>query len=155
MEPGFLWRSVTGLAYRSPGAAFFSGAQQNMTESMQSAGAPDETKPTFWQKTSKWVYAIVGLIGIGIGALKIADQFTLPSCDADRTTTTVRDIFKGKDVELVALNDIKPVTDTRQENTCSAHIESKNETANIDYKIFWEGWTVKVLIQTVRDEKPR
>jgi len=122
---------------------------------MQSAGAPDETKPTFWQKTSKWVYAIVGLIGVGIGGLKIADQFTLPSCAADRTTTTVRDIFKGKDVELVALNDIKPVTDTRQEKTCTAHIESKDETANIDYKIFWEGWTVKVLIQTVRDEKPR
>ena len=71
MEPGFLWRSVTGLAYRSPGAAFFSGAQQNMTESMQSSGAPAETKPTFWQKASKWVYAIVGLVGVGIGALLV------------------------------------------------------------------------------------
>src|SRR3954451_8767917 len=109
MEPGFLWRSVTRLAYRRRGVAFFSGAQQNMTESMQSAGAPDETKPTVWQKTSKWVYAIVGLIGVGIGGLKIADQFTLPSCAADRTTTTVRDSFKGKGVELVGLNDMKRV----------------------------------------------
>jgi hypothetical protein len=126
-----------------------------MTEGVQSAGAPAEAKPTFWQKASNWAYIIVGFLGLGLGALKIADQFTLPGCDADRATTTVREIFKSKNVELVALNDIKAVTGTRQEKTCSAHIESKDETANIDYKIFWDGWTVKVLIQTVRDEKPK
>lgn len=126
-----------------------------MTDSVQSAGAPAGAKPTFWQNASKWVYAIVGLLGLGLGGLKIADQFTLPGCDADRTTTTVRDIFKSKEVELVALNDIKSVTNTRQDKTCTAHIESKDETANIDYKVFWDGWTVKILIQTVRDEKPK
>jgi len=126
-----------------------------MTESVQSAGAPAEAKPTFWQKASKWVYAIVGVLGLGVGAIKLVDQFTLPNCDADRATTTVREIFKSKEVELVALNDIKSVTATRQEKTCSAHIESKDETANIDYKVFWDGWTVKVLIQTVRDEKAK
>ena len=126
-----------------------------MTESVQSAGAPAGTKPTFWQKASKWAYAILGLLGVGLGVVKIVDQFTLPSCNAERTTTTVRDIFKSKDVELVALKEIKAVTDTRQEKTCTAYIESKDETANIDYKVFWDGWTVKVLIQTVRDEKPR
>ena len=126
-----------------------------MTEGVQSAGAPAGTKSAFWQKASNWAYIILGFLGLGLGALKIAEQFTLPSCSADRTTTTVRDIFKSKDVELVTLNDIKPVIDTRQEKTCSAHIESKDETANIDYKIFWDGWTVKVLIQTVRDEKPK
>jgi len=126
-----------------------------MTESVQSAGAPAGTKPTFWQKTSKWAYAILGLLGVGLGVVKIVDQFTLPSCNAERTTTTLRDIFKSKDVELVALKEIKAVTDTRQEKTCTAYIESKDETANIDYKVFWDGWTVKVLIQTVRDEKPR
>jgi len=126
-----------------------------MTESVQSAGAPAGIKPTFWQKASKWAYAILGLLGVGLGVVKIVDQFTLPSCNAERTTTTVRDIFKSKDVELVALKEIKAVTDTRQEKTCTAYIESKDETANIDYKVFWDGWTVKVLIQTVRDEKPR
>ena len=87
--------------------------------------------------------------------MKIADQFTLPNCDQDRATATVHDIFKGKDVPLTVLNDIKSVTSTRQEKTCTAHIESKDETANVDYKVFWDGWTVKVLIQTVRDEKPK
>jgi|ERR1051325_8529572 hypothetical protein len=126
-----------------------------MTESMQSAGAPAGAKSAFWQKASNWAYIIVGFIGLGIGVLKFADNFTLPNCDQDRATDTVREIFKSKDVELVALNDIKSVTKTRQEKTCSAHIESKDETANIDYKIFWEGRTVKVLIQAVRDEKPK
>jgi hypothetical protein len=126
-----------------------------MTDSAHSAGAAAEPTPTFWQRANKWVYVIVGFIFLGIGILKVLDQFTLPGCSGDRTTTTVRDIFKSKDVELVTLNDIKSVTDTRQEKTCTAHIESKDETANIDYKVFWDGWTVKVLIATVRDEKPR
>ena len=126
-----------------------------MTGNVQSAGAPADATPTFWQKAGKWIIAICGLIGAGIGVLKFVDQFTLPSCSSDRTTATVRDIFKSKNVELVTLNDFKSVTDTRQEKTCSAHIESKDETANIDYKIFWDGWTVKVLIQAVRDEKPK
>jgi hypothetical protein len=126
-----------------------------MTESVQSAGAPADAKPTLWQKLSKWIIAICGLVAGGLGLVKFADQFTLPGCEAERTTTTVRDIFKSKDIELVTLDGIKPVTDTRQEKTCTAHIESKDETATIDYKVFWEGWTVKVLIQTVRDEKPR
>ena len=98
---------------------------------------------------------IVAFIFLGIGALKVMDNFTLPNCDQERATATVRDIFKGKDVELTVLNDIKSVAGTRQEKTCTAHIESKDETANIDYKVFWDGWTVKVLIQTVRDEKPK
>jgi hypothetical protein len=126
-----------------------------MTDSVQPAGAPAGAKSAFWQKASSWAYVILGFIGLGIGALKFADNFTLPNCDQDRATATVRDIFKGKNVELVALNDIKAVSSSRQEKTCSAHIESKDETANIDYKIFWDGWTVKVLIQTVRDEKAK
>jgi hypothetical protein len=126
-----------------------------MTDSVQPAGAPAGAKSPFWQKASSWAYVILGFIGLGIGALKFADNFTLPNCDQDRATATVRDIFKGKNVELVALNDIKAVSSSRQEKTCSAHIESKDETANIDYKIFWDGWTVKVLIQTVRDEKAK
>lgn len=87
--------------------------------------------------------------------MKVAENFTLPGYDSERATATVRDIFKDKDVELTALNDIKSVSDTKQEKTCTAHIESKDETANIDYKVFWEGWTVKVLIASVHDEKPR
>jgi flagellar biosynthesis/type III secretory pathway M-ring protein FliF/YscJ len=126
-----------------------------MTESAQSAGTPTAAKSTFWQKASVWASMIVAFIFLGIGALKVLDNFTLPNCDQDRATDTVREIFKSKNVELTVLNDIKPVTSTRQEKTCTAHIESKDETANIDYKIFWEGWTVKVLIQTVRDEKPK
>lgn len=126
-----------------------------MTESVQSAGAPAEAKPTFWQKANKWAYVIVSFILLAIGAMKVIENFTLPGCDSDRATATVRDIFKSKNVELTALNDIKSVSGTKQEKTCSAHIESKDETANIDYKVFWEGWTLKVLIQTVRDEKPR
>ena len=126
-----------------------------MTESVQPAVAPAEVKPTLSQKFGKWIVALCGLIAAGLSLVKLIDQFTLPGCDASRTTSTVRDIFKGKDVELVTLDQIKSVTDGRQEKTCSAHIESKDETANVDYKVFWDGWTVKVLIETVRDEKPR
>ena len=131
------------------------GLNTTMTESVQPALAPAEGKPTLSQKAGKWIIALCGLVGAGIGLIKMIDQFTLPSCDASRTTTTVRDIFKSKDVELVTLDQIKSVADSRQEKTCTAHIESKDETANVDYKVFWDGWTVKVLIQTVRDEKPR
>src|ERR1041384_609738 len=126
-----------------------------MTDSVQSAGPPAETKTSFWQKFATWMMTICGVLGAGIGLLKAVDHFTLPNCDADRATTTVRDIFKGKDIELVTLKHIKAVTDTKQEKTCTAYIESKDESATIDYKVFWDGWSVKVLIQTVRDEKPR
>ena len=124
-----------------------------MTDNAQPAGTP--AQPTFMQKFGKWVYGASGLIVAIIGVLKLADNFTLPSCTSDRTKETIQSIFKSKDVELTNVSDMKPVTDTSSEKTCTAHVESKDETANIDYKISWSGWTAQVLIATVRDEKKK
>ena len=126
-----------------------------MTDSVQSAGTPAAAKPTFWQKASNWAYIVLGFVFIAIGAIKVIDAFTLPSCTAERTDTTIRDIFKSKNVELTKITDMKTVSQTSSERTCTAHVESKDETANIDYKISWNGWTAQVLIATVRDEKQK
>jgi hypothetical protein len=123
-----------------------------MSDNVQSASAPT-APPTFMQKFGKWVYAVSAFIIAAIGVLKFADNFSLPSCTADRTKSTIESIFKGKDVELTSVTNMQPVTDTSSEKTCTARIESKDETANIDYKISWSGWTAQVLIATVRDEK--
>jgi hypothetical protein len=122
-----------------------------MTE--QGTGTPPtEDKQDKKKPYSRWWGVIGGLIAIVFGGSKLIEQFTLPSCTSDRTDQTIRSIFKGKEVTLTKISDMKARTDTFSEKTCTAHIETADETANIDYKIYWQGWSAQVLIEKVRDE---
>jgi hypothetical protein len=123
-----------------------------MTESVQPAATEAGAKPSFQQRLTQWVSIAVGLIFLLIGAMKVIDEFSLPTCASNRSEETIKSIYKSKDITLTTVSDMKTITDTKSERICTAHIESADATANIDYKIFWQGWTAQVLIATVRDE---
>ena len=104
---------------------------------------------TFGQKLTTWLTTIFGIIIAILGVVKLSDTFTLPSCASTRSSDTLTSIFKSKNVEVSSITDQKTVTDTSSEKTCTAHVKAPNEEANIDYKIFWDGWSAKVMITKV------
>ncbi len=110
---------------------------------------PQEAPKTLTQKLTKWATTIFGIIIAIIGVLKLSDTFMLPSCASSRSSDTLTSIFKSKDVEVTGITDQKTVTDTMSEKTCTAHVKAPKEEANIDYKIFWDGWSAKVMITKV------
>ena len=126
-----------------------------MTENVQPAASAAGAKQTFQQKLTTWVTMAVALIFVLIGAMKVIDEFSLPTCGSERSEETIKSIYKSRNVTLTKVDDMKTVTDTRSERTCTASIESADASATIDYKIFWQGWTAQVLIETVRDEKTK
>jgi len=126
-----------------------------MTENVQPAASAAAAKQTFQQKLTTWVTMAVALIFVLIGAMKVIDEFSLPTCGSERSEETIKSIYKSRNVTLTKVDDMKTVTDTRSERTCTASIESADARATIDYKIFWQGWTAQVLIETVRDEKTK
>jgi hypothetical protein len=125
-----------------------------MTESTQPP--PAEAPKTFWQKASRWVIGIAGVILMISGLLKLAPVLfpSLPSCSSDSATNVVRSIFKQKNVELTKLGDIKTVTDTSAEKTCEGQVETPTERATIWYRVYWRDRDVMVMITKV-DAKPR
>jgi hypothetical protein len=114
--------------------------------------SPAEAAPrTFWQKATQWFIAACLIISGGLGILKGYNSFfSLPACASDTAGDTLKSIFKEKNVEITALSDFKSVTDTSAERTCQAHVETPSETADIDYRIYKEGWTTKVMITEVK-----
>jgi hypothetical protein len=114
--------------------------------------APAQAAPqTFRQKATQWFIAACLLISGGLGMVKVYNNFfSLPACESDTAGDTLKSIFKDKNVEITALSDFKSVTDTSAEKTCQAHVETPSETANIDYRIYKEGWTTKVMITEVK-----
>ena len=104
--------------------------------------APTAEQPkTTWQKAQQWFLVVCGIIIGLLGLLKLYNAFTpqLPGCATDATATVLRDIFKGKNVELTVLNDMKTVTDTSSAQTCQAHIETAAQTGTIFYTIALQG----------------
>ena len=111
----------------------------------------DQEKPkqTLTQKLTQWFVAIALLISGGLGLLKGYQQFTLPSCTSDRTADTLKGIFKSKDVEVSDISAMTSLTDTYSEKTCTAHVKTTTEEANIEYRIYWDGWSATVMITKV------
>jgi hypothetical protein len=101
------------------------------------------------QKFTKWTGAAVGLIFAIIGVVKLVENFTLPSCDSSRSLDVIRSIFKDKNLPEPTLTGVKSVSDARGEKTCATAYEIPNEKGTLDYKVFWVGWTAKVMITKV------
>ena len=110
-----------------------------------------EPPKTFWQKASRWIIGVCGVIIAAGGLIKVYNAITptLPSCSADTTSTAVHNIFKEKDVQLDVFNDVKTLTNTSSEKTCQAHIETPIEIGAISYRLYWEGREAKVIITKV------
>lgn len=131
-----------------------------MTDSENAAAAPAAIPATpakaAQRKIPRWVSAIVGVVFLFIGLLRLYHVFypSLPGCDAATTTGLIRKIFKDKNVELTSLTNFKTLTDTSAQKTCQADVETAKETAVILYRISREGRDVQVLITHV-DAHPR
>ena len=110
----------------------------------------DQNKPkTTTQKITQWLVSIALLIAGGLGIIRGFEQFSLPSCTSDRTTTTLKDIFKSKNVEVTTIGEMKSVTDTYSEKTCEARVKTPAEDAKIAYRIYWDGWSASIMITKV------
>jgi hypothetical protein len=119
------------------------------------AAPPPAAPKSFAQKAAQWfVGACLIIAGLG-GIIKgYTNIFTLPSCESSTASDTLKSIFKSKDVEVSNISDFKSVTNTSSEKTCQAHVETPDELADIAYRIYWEGWTTKVMITDVQ-AKPK
>jgi hypothetical protein len=108
---------------------------------------------TINQRIAKWVPLLAGIVVAIIGAAKIVENFTLPSCESSRSLDTIKSIFKDKNLPEPTLTDAKSVTSTSAEKTCTASyeipIDKGTEKGTLDYKVFWDGWSVKVMITKV------
>lgn len=110
----------------------------------------DPAKPTMSQKLTKWGSTAAGIIFAIIAVVKVIDTFTLPGCDSTRSTDAVRSIFKDKNLPEPTLSGVKSTGDAGAEKTCEAAYEIPNEKGTLDYKVFWESWSAKVMITKVR-----
>ena len=85
-----------------------------------------------------------------IGVLQVLLSFTLPACSDKRATDTLHTIFSQQKITINKISDYKLVSEGESDRTCSAVVDASGEIANITYRIFWEGWTVKVMIGEVK-----
>src|SRR5262245_938473 len=89
------------------------------------------------------VAGIVAVISIGI---YLFNTFTLPGCDSTRTTDALRSIAREKKVEIKSIFDVKTVTSSRNEITCTANLDTPEEQLAINYTVNWRGWSAYVQI---------
>jgi hypothetical protein len=106
--------------------------------------------PTAKSRWSRWITFAAGIILLLRGALQIALTFTLPACGDKRATDTLHEIFKQQKVTINRITDYQLVTEGESDRTCSAVVDAPGEKANITYRIYWDGWTVKVMIAEVK-----
>jgi hypothetical protein len=111
--------------------------------------APPPAPTTINQRIAKWVPIFAGIVAVIIGGVKIIENFTLPSCESSRTLDTVKSIFKDKNIPEPTLTSARGLTSTSSEKTCETNYEIPNEKGMLEYKVFWEGWSVKVMITKV------
>jgi hypothetical protein len=106
-------------------------------------------KPTMKEKLTKWASAFGGIMIAILGVIKLMESFTLPSCDSSRSLDAVHAIFKDKNLPQPTLTGVKSAGEGDKEKLCQAAYEIPNEKGTLDYKVFWEGWTAKVMITKV------
>jgi hypothetical protein len=108
-----------------------------------------EPKPRLYQALMPWVVGIAVAVSAVGGLVKLSNQVLLPSCSEERTIATLKDMFKQKNIEVASFGDFVAVTESSSEKTCTAHVEAP-QVVTINYRVFWEGWTAKVMITRVQ-----
>ncbi len=113
---------------------------------------PDAAAPPPKPKQNRFVRILYGVAGgalLVVGGLQLYLALTLPACDRETITDTLRDLFKSKQVVLTALDDIRELASSYERKTCAAHFETADETGGIEYSLTWEGWSTRVTIEKV------
>lgn len=105
------------------------------------------TEPTAPAKpASKWVkfrmIVIVGAFGFA-ALLWIVTQFfnaaTLPGCDSKRARDTLSDVFHASKVSPTRYNEIKTLSETKDEVRCNASLAlNDGGTLKVEYRYFWK-----------------
>lgn len=112
------------------------------------AAPPTEKK---WLTWLKWgAGAFIAIAGGIVAIAKLTEPFVLPTCDSKRSLDTLRGIFKDKNLPDPTLTGAKEVTSTSDEKTCEVDYAVPNEKGALDYRVYWEGKDVKVMISKVR-----
>ena len=109
-----------------------------------------DAAPAKKRSVPRWLAIVVGIVVVIAGGAKVIGAMTLPGCDSSETAQIVREIFKEKTGETVQVSDAKLVSEAEAERSCAAHIASSTETADITYRIFWDGWSKMVQIGEVK-----
>jgi hypothetical protein len=113
------------------------------------ATAPEQNAPASPPKKSRltqWLGIAVGLIFAIIALVKVINIFVLPACDSSSARGAIRSIFKDKNLPEPTLTDAKVVGGPSSENTCQASYALPSEKGTLTYRVYWEGWTAKVMI---------
>lgn len=105
-----------------------------------------------WAIAQKITY--IGL-AVVFGLILLAKLITwgdLPNCDSKDARYALSDIFKSKNVEATAYDEIKTISKAESEILCNARLSLKgNAKLEIDYKLFKEDGKNKVLITGAKD----
>lgn len=102
--------------------------------------------PVAKSRLMRWVTMGAAAIGLLIGAMQLANAFILPGCGSSRSLDVIRQIFKDKNLPEPTLTEPRSIAGASKENTCEANYALPNEKGKLNYRVFWEGWTVKVMI---------
>jgi len=121
---------------------------------MSNAAAPAPVAPPTdkkWLVWLKWGAAAFSVVAGGLVLIaKLAEPYVLPNCDSKRATDTLRSIFKDKNLPDPTLTGAKETGSTKDDKTCETAYAIPNEKGALDYRVYWEGKDVKVLITKVR-----
>lgn len=107
---------------------------------------PDVQPPAPKSRLTRWVTIAAGVIAALIGIAKVAEAFILPGCNSSRSLGAVRSIFKDKNLPEPTLTDPKPIAGAAAEKTCEANYALPDEKGALNYRVFWDGWSAKVMI---------
>ena len=124
-----------------------------MTETPAPSPESQAPRPKAGPRLVQGVVAIALLISGSLGIMRGYNSlFVLPACDADTTSATLKNIFQSKSVELSKVSDVISTSNSSSERACEAHIETPEEKAVINYRIYWDGWSPTVMITEVKAE---
>lgn len=104
--------------------------------------------PSLWQKIWPWIAGVFGVIAIIGGISRLFGPFSLPSCDSSSMTATLQNIYRDQKVKVARISDIKTLSSTSDEVTCTGIADINGDPQAIDYRAYWEERRVKVAISS-------
>jgi hypothetical protein len=136
-------------------------ADQAGTQLPGNQAAPASTVPK--AKVASWytrfVYPILAFVFIVVSLIRVYNFFfpSLPSCDGSVARDTLSDIFKRDNLQASSYEQVKTLTTSKDELTCSASLKmSDGAIMEIVYRIYWQGKDAYVAIASKalnRDQK--
>src|SRR5499426_333316 len=87
-----------------------------------------------------------------LGGPRLAGLFTLPECNDEGPRKALAAYFAQNNVKLTRLGDVKALSSTRSERTCSVRADAQGRVIYLDYRIGWSGWDESCTITRAETE---